>query len=184
MAVIDLMVERVWPIAKRIVLSWNDQASEIFILDLPLQDMARILDVISAATTDPVVLRFDGINLEKERPLTQQMRNRLIERSRMSTVHSLRASIAKRANCYFYFWIDAERGCLETEMVFWNDLSFPAGVPLTEHKSMLGRLLRIAHGIRGENHQCKCILSPEYNSEPRELLNGALNGESKEVAIW
>ena len=184
MAVVDLMVERIWPVARRIVLSWDDRASEIFIIDLPMQDMDRILEAIAAITSAAVVLRYDGIHLNSEQPLTALMRQKLVERSRVSTVHSLRAKVAQRTNCYFYFWIDAERGRLEIEMVFWNDLSFPAGLSLSKHKAMLGSLLRVAHHIRGENHQSRCILSTEYNSEPRELLKRPLPGSPREVAIW
>ncbi|MCW8884624.1 MAG: hypothetical protein OQK12_05110 [Motiliproteus sp.] len=180
MAVVDLMVERVWPVAKQIVLSWNDSASEIFVLDLPRKEFGRILDVIIDATHDPVVLRFDGINLDQERVLNQNMRDQLVRASKMSTVHSIRGSLNANSNCYFYFWVDAEKRTIETEMVFWNDLSFPPGRTLEDHKEMLGRILRIAHRIRGENHQSKCILSPEYNSEPSELLKGG----HKKVAIW
>ncbi len=180
MAVVDLMVERVWKVARRIVLSWNDQASEIFIIDLPMRDMPRVLDEVIATTRNPVVLRFDGINLDRERPLSRKVRDSLIHSSNKSTVHSLRAVVAGRANCYFYFWIDAEKQSLETEMVFWNDLSFPPGLSVAQHKQMLGKLLRIAHRIRGNNHHSTCILSPEYNSEPRELLKAG----DKDVAIW
>ncbi len=178
--VVDLMVERIWPVARRVVLSWNDRASEIFILDLPQREVGRVLDEITVSTDRAVVLRFDGINLDQEKTLTPELKRSLVRASVMSTVHSLRGQLTGQANCYFYFWLDAERETLEVEMVFWNDLCFPAGKSLNEHKAMLGRLLRIAHRIRGDNHQCKCILSPEYNSEPRELLEG----HSREVAIW
>ncbi|WP_207061324.1 hypothetical protein [Motiliproteus sp. SC1-56] len=178
MELIDLMVERVWPVARRIVLSWNDQASEIFIIDLPIDAAPRVLDVIQEMTERPVVLRMNGANLDQELPLNLSARRQLIETSNRSTVHSLRAGLDEQACCYFYFWVDAVARRIEVELVFWNDLCFPAGRPVAEHKRVLGRLLRIAHRIRGDNPQCKCILSSEYNSEPRELLN------SREVAIW
>ncbi len=178
MPVIDLMVERIWPEAKRIILSWTDQATEIFILDLPFRDMARVLDVILTMTRDTAILRLDGRNLDVEVPLDEISLGDLLRRSHKTTVHSVRGRVPGDANCYFYLWLDAEQRALEVEMVFWNDLTFPAGRSVDEHKQVLGHYLRIAHRIRGNNHQSKCILSAEYNSEPRELLS------SEEVIIW
>ncbi len=180
MAVVDFMVERVWPVARKIVLSWNDQASEIFILDLPYWEFDRILDVMVELTDQPMVLRFDGTNLDQECALNSKMRGQLIHASKKSTVHSLRGYVADGSSCYFYFWVDAEKRRIEIEMVFWNDLCFPPGRSLITHKKMLGKLLRIAHSLRGDNPRSKCILSPEYNSEPRELLTG----DHRKVAIW
>lgn len=180
MAVVDLMVERVWPVARTIILSWNDQASEIFILDLPSVELGRVLNDIIELTDYPAVLRFDGTNLDQDCPLTPIMRDQLVASSRMNTVHSVKGYVADGASCYFYFWVDAERDRVEVEMVFWNDLCFPPGRSLAVHKALLGKLLRLAHRIRGNNHQSRCILSREYNSEPRELLKG----DHQKVAIW
>lgn len=178
--IIDLMVERIWKVARRIIFSWNEQATEIFILDLPLQDLPRILDTLIAVTREPAVMRSDGKSLNEAWPLTKPVRHTLIACSEHNTVHSLRAWVSNRSTCYFYLWINAETQRMEIEMVFWNDFSFPAGLPMAEHKRMLGRLLRIAQQLRGDNHQSKCILSREYNSEPRELLKGHMH----QVAIW
>ncbi|MEH6624847.1 MAG: hypothetical protein V7739_00245 [Motiliproteus sp.] len=180
MAVVDFMVERVWPVARTVVLSWNDKASEIFILDLPREELGRILDDIIEMTDYPEVLRFDGTNLDYGRALTSIMRDQLVRASKMSTVHSLRGNVAEGSNCYFYLWVDVEGNRIEVEMVFWNDHCFPPGRSIVNHKKMLGRLLRIAHRVRGGNPGSKCILSPEYNAEPRELLKG----DHREVAIW
>ncbi|WP_210396547.1 hypothetical protein [Motiliproteus sediminis] len=177
--VIDLMVERIWAEARPIVLSWSDEASEIFVIDLPLTQVAPVLDTLSSRLIAPSLLRLDGINLARARALDPHVMQQIIRTSARSTVHCLRGDVGEvGASCYFYLWTDAERQRLEVEMVFWNDVCFPAGRPLARHKWLLGQLLRVAEAVRGDNHQSKCILSREYNAEPRELLSSA------RVAIW
>lgn len=177
--IIDLMVERIWKEARPIVLSWTDEASEIFVIDLPLVQIARVLETLSIQLLEPSLLRLDGINLARARPLDRHARQQIIQTSARSTVHCLRGGVGEPdASCYFYLWTDADRRRLEVEMVFWNDVCFPAGRSLGRHKALLGQMLRVAEAVRGDNHQCKCILSREYNAEPRNLLS------SERVAIW
>jgi hypothetical protein len=178
MPVIDLMVERIWPVAKKIVLSWGGQATEIFVLDLPMTDFQRVLNVLMERLTEVKLLRFDGRNLDRAIPLTPAVKDNLLQYGHKSTVHSLSGLAVDRVLCYFYLWTDAETRTFEVEIVFWNDASFPAGRTVVEHKRTLGGLLRMAQQVRGDHHESKCILTPEHNGDPKALLG------SDEVVVW
>lgn len=173
------MVERIWSTARPIVLSWTDEASEIFIIDLPGDALGGILEHLRQQLEGAQVVRLDGLTLSPCLPLDALQLQRILRSSTHSTVHCLKGMLPNEGVCcHFYLWIKPERGQIEVEMVFWNDVCFPPGLPLQRHKRVLGSLLRLADQLRGDHHQSRCILSHEYNAEPRGLLN------SSQVAIW
>jgi hypothetical protein len=67
---------------------------------------------------------------------------------------------------------------LDLEFVFWNDLMFPSGTSRATCTERLDWLLDLAEDCRRGASEARCILAPDHNGDPREIL------ANPETLVW
>jgi hypothetical protein len=171
-------VNLIWEKAKDLVLYWDGSATELFILNVPLEKLSVVLNRIKEFSQNPTVLTVDYWTLENELTLDNETTNRILQTSSQYSQHVIRGNFSEQETCVYYLWIDTDEKLIDVEMVFWNDTSFPSERTEQEHKATLAKYIEVANYIKVLGENSTCVLSGEWNGNHKELL------EKEWAVIW
>jgi len=62
----DSLLDEIWPRSRPIISTWDGDATEIFIIDLPISNLRRVLKVIQDKLTKPCLEIINGDSLDKK----------------------------------------------------------------------------------------------------------------------
>ena len=147
---------------------WDGAATEIFVIDIPADQLPFIIEVLSAQPTLEV-LEVDGVSLDPPAEFDTHWHDQVLE-SAYETPVALRSGKETDRHLQIYLWISESKKAVDVEFVFWNDMTFPAGISSEVLSTRFDRLVNLAEACRSGAPEARCILSDEHNGDPRELL--------------
>ena len=156
-----------WPEAKGLMLPYEGMASQIYVLDLPIDSLDRALDILSNSITHPRVGTLDNEDRDHI-PFTSEVREELLRRSVTSTCHVLIGDWAPGTVLNLWLWIDAPNAAFDAEFVFWADLLFPEPEDETACIEAFSELVGLTESFRDINSQSECVLSASETGNPRD----------------
>ncbi len=159
-----------WNNTNHLLGEYDGTATEIFVVGLPISQLSEIVAVFSELPLLEIT-SFENETLELPRPFDGVWRSRLESIPSCNCQHSLRSANGTARHLQIYLWADVEGETLEVELVFWNDLTFPRNLDASEREQRLGGLVRLAEACRTGVTGAHCILAPEHNGSPEELLD-------------
>jgi hypothetical protein len=92
-------------------------ASQLYVLNVPLRELAGVVDIFANAVADPAVATLDN-HTSDPRPLTPALRAQMLSHERRSTSHQLQGLHAGRENLAMFLWLDADSGTFDAECAF------------------------------------------------------------------
>lgn len=173
----DSWIEPSWEEARFLLEEYNDSASELFVMDLPISHLDRVVTAL-AALPDLEVISSDEAELEEPVRFDSQWEQRLRAHRDPESLHLLRSASGTAHHLQIYVFVDSANDYLEVEFVFWNDLTFPNNVSESELRARFGNLLKLARECRKGVPSSRCVLSGEYNGDPHDLL------DSEWALVW
>lgn len=159
-----------WPKARELLIPYEGMASQIYVLDLPIKDLGSTLDKLSDSVDHPRVITLDG-QAGNLNPLTSELREELIRRSKNSTYHVLQGNWAPGTELSLWLWIDATSTAFDAELVFWSDLLFPDPEDDMACIEAFSKLVELAEAFRDINPGSECVLSASETGDPRDHRN-------------
>jgi len=166
-----------WSTAQHLLSTFDGAASELFVIDLPQSQLDQVIKTI-VSLPDVVVGICAGDDIEPARTPDDELLRRLRAPTVTESQHSLHSAHGTSEHLQIYIWTSRGPGPFDLEFVFWNDLTFPSSVDAAERERRLLRLVELADTCRGTAPGARCILAPEHNGDPRELLTGS------HVIVW
>ena len=159
-----------WPDARGLMLPYDGMASQLYVLDLPIDALGIALEKLGNSIANPRVTVLDGEDGDLA-PLTSKMREELCRRSKSSTYHILKGDWAPGGELSIWLWIDATNSLFDVEIVFWADFLFPEPEDEKACIEAFGELVGFAESFRDINSQSECVLSASETGDPRDDRN-------------
>lgn len=166
----DHWIDPSWEEARFLLEEYDGMASELFVIDLPISNLDRVVTILSTLP-DLEVLSSGEAEIEEPVRFDNQWEQRLRVLPDEEILHLLRSANGTARHLQIYVFVDATSDNLEVEFVFWNDLTFPKNVSESELRARFGNLLKIARECRNGVPGSHCVLSGEHNGDPHELLD-------------
>ncbi|SMC27314.1 hypothetical protein SAMN02745857_02811 [Andreprevotia lacus DSM 23236] len=157
-----------WQTAQHLLADFDGAATEIFLIGLPISQLPAVIAVLSALPALEV-LAHAGETLATGSPFDRQWQARLESIPSHACQHALRSACGSAQHLQIYLWLDPGEGWLELELVFWNDMTFPAGLCIDEYEQRLQALCAIVEQCRSGVPGTSCILTAEHNGPTSEL---------------
>lgn len=165
-----------WSSVEHLLSTFDGAASELFVIDLPAARLSHVLGVIAALpdlAVDAGTVVDSGVMPESLPDL-----ERILSERPTHDVPAFIAANGTKNHLQIYVWMSEAEHSFDLEFVFWNDLTFPEGLDVVESELRFNRLRDLAESCRAEAPGARCILSPEHNGDPRELLT------EPSVVVW
>ena len=108
-----------WPDSKAILLPYEDMASQLYVLDLPLKILECVLDKLSEKVSCPNVATFGS---EDSVPLNSEIRKEIVSCSEETGPHVLSGDWLPGRRLSVWLWKEASCATFDAEFVFWADL--------------------------------------------------------------
>lgn len=158
-----------WDEARHLLERFDGAASEIFVIDLPASHWPRVLGRIAQIPELEVVI--DGReSLAHPKAFDSAWLHRMRSVPEGDSWYGLLSDAAGAGRLQINLWPVAASEPLDLEFVFWNDLAFPPQLSSAEHAVRFARLVQLAEDCRRGAVGARCILAPEHNGDPREIL--------------
>lgn len=148
---------------------YDGAATVIFIIDLPASQYETVVSAIEGLPALEVIT-FTNFAFENPEPYDLTWSKKLRAPCKPETLHMVRSAHKTEKDLLIYLWAPNRSNIFDIEFVFWNDLTLPAHVTDDECERRFERLITIAERCRTGAKASRCILSDEYNSDPRDLL--------------
>lgn len=169
--------EAMWERARDLVVPYDGAATEIFVLGLPTSHLRQILDAGASALGNSHLLVLAGAQPDAGQPWSQGEAEARILGTNAESLTIIRGDVFGDADVALHTWHEPTEGC-EVEIVFWNDIAFPASNSAVSHLRSLARLIEIAEALRAGVAGARCALTPEHNGPTVEL------DDAKHVVWW
>lgn len=156
-----------WPEAKRLLLPYIGAASQIYVLDLPLEKLGGALSLLSHETANLQVVTLDSETVDPIY-LTGEVQENLLACSTNATNHVLRGEWAPGEVISAWLWIDAVQATFDIEFVFWANLLFPKPDDEVACICAFSHCISLVEKFRNINPGSECVLSESETGDPRD----------------
>jgi hypothetical protein len=156
-----------WPRAKELLLPYEGEVSQLYVLDLPLSFFPAVLERLSDQAASPQLITLNG-HTGAPAPLTPETQASLLTSSEGSTNHVLEGQWISGPPLRIWIWTDAEASTFDLEFVFWVNLMFP--IPDDDERCVaaFAELIAFAEGFRVLSPGSDCVLSASETGDPRD----------------
>jgi hypothetical protein len=157
-----------WLTAQHLLSTFDGEASELFVIDLPRSQLSHVLGVI-ASLPDLVIDAGHAGDSEVSKAVVQELQR--IEAGALTDgVHAFVSAHGTSEHLQVYVLSSEAGDPFDLEIVFWNDLTFPRTLDSVELERRFKRIVGLAENCRAGVTEARCILATEHNGDPRELL--------------
>jgi hypothetical protein len=148
------------------MLPYDGSASQLYVLDVPASQCATVVDLFAAFVERPELVALDNY-WDEPRPLTPELRSKLLSHTDKTTTHQLRGVRGERENVSLFLWLDSESRTLDAELVFWSDQLFPQPNDESACLRTFEKYVAIAEKIRSISPSSQCVISTKETGDPR-----------------
>jgi len=161
-----------WPSAKEIVLPYDGQPSQIFVVDLPLTEIGNIIKSFSSGFKPMKIRTLDSCTYDPNgTPVwSEQICEKIVSASNKATHHVLATGLSGDRFIDLWIWTDPTNNTFTIEIVFWADNFFPDPTNEPACIESFSDLLNLAEGFRAFAPNVDCILAydPTYSPDANE----------------
>ena len=174
---IDDRLTALWPKLLPLMLPYEGSASQLYVLDLPLNLLEKTIQIFCKHMDNAIVTTLnDYTYLLSEAPACDQNSIDKILKASEHSMHSIiNGLLSKDRSLSVWIWPDSSQKTFDVELVFWADEFFPEGLSKKEHIASFDTLYKLANLFRQELPDCKCVLSSHETGDPRKELDEAWN---------
>ncbi|MEL6363039.1 MAG: hypothetical protein AAFR21_18380 [Pseudomonadota bacterium] len=163
-------LQKLWGMVEPLLLPYEGSASQLYVLDLPMHDLERTIDIFRQHAHKSVICTLAGYTYpEDKRPLCDDVSKIDILRASSENKNSIiSGQLWKERQLNYWIWPDFEKQQFDAELVFWADKFFTASMDEQEKISSFGTVHAIAEKFRENAQGCECVLSSHETGDPRD----------------
>ena len=118
------MDQAIWKKVKKFLLPYEGTASQIYLLSIPLKEIAHTLQILGQKLQDPVLSKPSGDSPQVEMSLYDAQQNNLFIDRFFDEPWKVSATIFGSADITFDCWLDEQEKIFDLEAWFWADQLF------------------------------------------------------------
>lgn len=162
-------VDTLWPQLKPLLLPYQGAASQLYVLDLPLDTLDTALTHFEQSTTRALITSLDGVSYLKESApqLNAVTRAQILSVFKNKTQNIVSGAFHTNLPVDLWIYENANSYTFDAEFVFWADQFFADANDEHANKKAFEVLLSFAEKLREGHQSCECAFSASEVSDPR-----------------
>lgn len=159
-----------WRNVAPLLLPYEGQASQIYVLDLPLHVLTRTIYLFRKSVENCRIRTLADISYKKGEALSCDDTNisRVVTGAENNERSVIDGRLPPARSLSLVVWPNASRSCFDVELFFWADEFFDNSINEDHRMKLFGDVLFIAEAFRAATPKSMCVLTQSEAGDPRD----------------